>query len=265
MPTFSGKTILVTVLMSIVLPFVIRRTGTGGFEWIDPYLRSFWTLLFLVLSIMLLFTKGARGLSSGIRANKSKRFIVISYIAIFVLGGAILSGYWWFAGKMTANPQMGNKISLVQRYPLEWPQTDGLTDDTELIPLSGTTLKAIYRDNQDYVLTPFVRNDDEKTPLMEPSIAILLPLNVGFKKGVLWRHNNSRKYRDFHAEGFGSVVNGTIRGINENLILNFPAPGIYPVGYRITGIAGGVTVKVDGNFNLELVKEETPPIRHEDR
>jgi hypothetical protein len=176
-----------------------------------------------------------------------RRLLALALLAFLVCG----FGYYVWPDKKEV---LEKNIKLVENYPGEWPKTS--TQFKRTMPLYGETLRNAFRkERDDYRLTPFVGNGN-KAPLYEPRIRIELPINITVKPTKYWMPDVGSNSHIFTTTPFGTVTKGYAQGVNESLFLTFPKPGLYRINYLITGISGGTSISIPGNFNIELVEEK---------
>ena len=149
-----------------------------------------------------------------------------------------------------------NNINLSVNYPLNcWAAAvAGQPRYPRLI--KGETMTAPFESRDDYCLAVRVCNDNDGIPLDQPLILIQLTPDISIRPLRFWKYNFDNNRRDLFGFGFGSVVKGTCVGPDDMIKLGFPKPGVYPVYYRISGIAQGIAINAEGRFNLELTKEK---------
>jgi hypothetical protein len=85
------------VVCLIVIPVVINKSTEGRFEGIKPHLREIWTALAAFFSPYFLWKPAALEVAVQARQQFSSP---LSYIAVWIIGGLLFCGYYWFAGKM---------------------------------------------------------------------------------------------------------------------------------------------------------------------
>jgi len=190
--------------------------------------------------------------------NLSIFYKIILSITIFGLMGCIswcpIQAQW---EREHLVEQIKKKISLSINYPLNcWAGRVGPPHYPRRISSEKIeTMKAPFEQRDDFCLAVRICNDNDNIPLDQPQILIQLRPDITVRPLKLWQYNIDNNTRDLFAQISKSVIKGTCLGPNEILSLGFPKPGTYTVRYRISGIARGVTINVDGKLKLELTKE----------
>lgn len=189
--------------------------------------------------------------------NLSIVYKIILSIAIFGIMG-LISRYpiqeQWEREHLVE--QIKKNIGLSINYPLDcWAsRADQLHYPRRISSKKIETMKAPFELRDDFCLAVRICNDND-IPLDQPQILIQIQPDITVRPLKLWQYNIDENTRDLFAHMSRSVIKGTCLGPNEILCLGFPKPGIYPVRYRISGIAKGISINVEGKLNLELTEK----------
>jgi len=95
-----------------ILPVLVNKsTERGRFDWIHPYLREIWTLVFVFYSLVLLSQPRAQEILMLLH----KYPFVVQYLLLWLIGGLLLCTYYWFAGQIFQESKGDKKDDLLER------------------------------------------------------------------------------------------------------------------------------------------------------
>lgn len=101
--------ILFFVVCAVVVPVLINKSTEGErFNWLKPYLRESWTVLFVFFSAYFLLKPEAKDL---LMQWHSKAPGVIGYLLASLCGAALLCAYWYFTGLITPSEKKTAEVA----------------------------------------------------------------------------------------------------------------------------------------------------------
>ena len=90
------------IVVTFMVPIVLEQSSKRGhFEWVGPWIREGWTIIFIVFVCYFLWGTTA-GREVAVRLNQYWREGPFGYIVMGILGALIFCGYWAFIGRVTA-------------------------------------------------------------------------------------------------------------------------------------------------------------------
>ena len=109
-----------TLIVVFLAPILLNKIGKNSMNWLDPYYRELWTFVFVViLANSLNKPKTSEFIKKTHSHEVLRRHRLLEYGVIFVIGGLLLSGYWWFTGKISnssTDKQVSGEITAQQEY-----------------------------------------------------------------------------------------------------------------------------------------------------
>lgn len=101
--------ILAFVVATGILPVLINKsTESGRLDWIKPYLRHTWTAVFVFFSLYFLRKPDVVEVVMKMHTRLPG---LGGYAVAAVCGALLLSGYWWFTGKVFSTKQTQSNTS----------------------------------------------------------------------------------------------------------------------------------------------------------